>query len=134
MTRSNLDFWRVLGLAVFLGVGACSADDAADPPRRTDPSQTVSGASGASAESTAGSPGAASPGLAMGAAPMSAADSCAAISAQAENRRAPADIDNSGSMDEEIALARFEVLFGCETQLAPGWGRASAFVSRVQEC
>jgi hypothetical protein len=44
---------------------------------------------------------------------VSTQDSCQAISARAENRRAPADIiiavDNSGSMDEEIAFVRAEL-------------------------
>jgi len=46
-------------------------------------------------------------------APIGSADSCEAISAKADNRRAPADIiiavDNSGSMDEEIAFVRAEL-------------------------
>jgi hypothetical protein len=49
----------------------------------------------------------------MNGAPIGSADSCEAISEKAANRRAPADIiiavDNSGSMDEEIAFVRSEL-------------------------
>jgi hypothetical protein len=115
-----------LGLAGLFTVGAaaCSAGDSggsgstAGSRRGGDSvSEPVIGAAGAPApgspsggkvtvvtgSSSGGAPGA----------PVGAADSCEAISAKADNRRAPADIiiavDNSGSMDEEIAFVRAEL-------------------------
>jgi hypothetical protein len=101
-----------------MALSACSADepDKAGASRGAqgtgdsvaDPLQTGQTSSG-----SAGSASASQPSITRGSSPVASGQSCSAISAQAENRRAPADIviavDNSGSMDEEIAFVRAEL-------------------------
>jgi hypothetical protein len=111
-------------LALACGLLACSAEGSdgtgssgAGSSRRAGDSvaQPVVGGSGASAPGvTPSSTGTVITGGAPASgAPIGSADSCEAISEKAENRRAPADIiiavDNSGSMDEEIAFVRAEL-------------------------
>jgi hypothetical protein len=122
MTRSM----HSLSVLAALSAVACSAGDSSSPgasgSRRAGDSveQPVIGGSGAPVAVPSGStPGGTgtvitgSGGAPASAAPVGSADSCEAISEQAENRRAPADIiiavDNSGSMDEEIAFVRAEL-------------------------
>ena len=115
MRQSSYEIWVRCVLVLSAASWSCSADGAGSERRSKDPElisrPNAAPGGGAPAGGIPSSSG--SQQLAGSSAPIpqgGAEPSCAAISQQAENRRKPADIifavDNSGSMDEEIAFVR----------------------------